>query len=272
MASQEISKTQVFDPVVAENYRGTFAPHVPALTYGDPLPAGWEGLYFPFSSPVEGLRPDGTPKDGVLPPIELPRRMYAGEDTVFHRSIRIGETVEQRVGLGKVTEKEGKSGRLIFADIERQYYVSDKLAIESVWHDVFLSDGVPTGAARLPEQGGGPVTKFKLDSRHLFRFSAITFNTHRVHYDQHWAQQVEGLEERLVHGPLTRLLMLDAVLAPRERAQGEENWPNTYSFNAIAPLFVNREITVRVTEAEASSEVVALNDQGYLAAKAAVEW
>ncbi|PSL00320.1 3-methylfumaryl-CoA hydratase [Murinocardiopsis flavida] len=272
MGADTVSRTQRMDLAPAEDYRGTFAPQRSELSLGDPLPPGWEGLYFPFSSSVEGLRPDGTPQDDVLPGIDLPRRMYAGEDTLFHRPIRLGDTVEQRVRPGRIAEKVGKSGRLVFADIERRYFVAGELAVESTWHDVFLEEGAAPAPARRADTEGRRAHRHTLDSRHLFRFSAITFNTHRVHYDRHWARHVEGLEDLLVHGPLTRLLVLDAVMRGDGGARPPVRTPARCAFTATAPLFVDREITVAVADGDDASHAVVADGNGDLAAKATVQW
>lgn len=267
-------RTEILDSHRAENYRNTFAPLLPRLTIGDVLPAGWEGLYFPFTSSFDELRPDGTPLDDVIPDFGLPRRMYAGEDTVYHRPLHLGDTVDQVESLGVVKEKIGKRGRLVFADIKRTYSVDGKPAIETVWHDVFLED-VPTGSEQTTKSSdpfrlgdGWQTGTFIPDSRHLFRFSAITFNTHRVHYDRAWAQENERLPDLLVHGPLTRNLLLDAV------TRKHSGWcPATFSFTASAPLFVGRTITIAIRNlGDAETETVALNDQGELAARGIAYW
>lgn len=265
---QAVTRTQVLDADTAENYRGTFSPRVPALAEGDVLPPGWEGLYFPFTSPIETLRPDGTPRDDGLADIDLPRRMYAGEETRFHRPLRIGDTVEQRTSLGRITEKSGRNGRLVFADIHRQYSVEGEPSIESVWHDVFLPAEAPTARPKLAETDPSWwSTTVTPDSRHLFRFSAITFNTHRVHYDRVWAREEEGLEDLLVHGPLTRILLLDAVLSQYQGLR-----PAEYKFTATAPLLVDQTITLTGHEAENAVEAIAVNAHGALAAAGKVKW
>lgn len=267
-------RTETLDPKRAENYRSTFASSLSRLVVGDVLPAGWEGLYFPFASGIDGLRPDGTPLDDVVPDFGLPRRMYAGEDTVYHRPLHLGETVEQVESLGVVKEKFGNRGRLVFADIERTYSVEGEPAIETVWHDVFL--GESSGAVELSETTTEPIrlgeewqtNTFAPDSRHLFRFSAITFNTHRVHYDRAWAQETERLPDLLVHGPLTRNLLLDAVTSSHSGRS-----PVTFGFTASAPLFVDRPITLAVRDLEnAETEALALNDQGRVAARGVARW
>ncbi|TGD30307.1 hypothetical protein EB835_13350 [Brevibacterium sp. S22] len=274
MTNEVRNRAETLDPQRAENYRNTFAPAMSRLVVGDVLPAGWEGFYFPFASGIDGLRPDGTPLDDVVPDFGLPRRMYAGEDTVFHRPLRLGETVEQTESLGVVKEKNGNRGRLVFADIERTYSVGGELAIETVWHDVFLgeSSGALEGSeptfdhVRLGEEW--QTSTFAPDSRHLFRFSAITFNTHRVHYDLEWAQEAERLPGLLVHGPLTRNLLLDAVISSHSGGQ-----PATFGFTASAPLFVDHAITLAVRDQEnGETEALALNDQGGVAARGIARW
>lgn len=267
-----MSRTQRIDPDPAERYRGTFAPEASELSIGDPLPPGWEALYFPFSSPLQGLGTDGTPQDDVLPPISLPRRMYAGEDTIFHQPIRLGDTVERRVRAGKITEKRGKSGRLVFADIERHYFVADQLVLESVWHDVFLEDNTRSALGKAPVAPLLHSKTLRLDTRHLFRFSAITFNTHRVHYDRRWAQDVEGLQDLLVQGPLTRMLLLDSLLQKDTMTNRKRATPRNCRFTAIAPLFVDREVTISLSSDSQPSVATALDENGHIAARAVIDW
>lgn len=267
-------RTEVLDPRPAENYRNTFASSFPCPTVGDVLPPGWEGLYFPFASSFHGLRPDGTPFDDVVPDFGLPRRMYAGEDTIFHRPLRLGDTVKQIESLGAVEEKTGNRGRLVFADIERTYSVDGDPAIETVWHDVFLEDPPDRG-----ERTTETANPFDLDqswhrsivvpdSRHLFRYSAITFNTHRVHYDRSWAKEKERLPDLLVHGPLTRNLLLDAVTCKHSTRCLE-----AFNFTVLAPLFVDTTITIAFREQDnASTEAIALDHSGVLAARGLVKW
>ncbi|WP_193096225.1 hypothetical protein [Brevibacterium sp. FME17] len=268
MAEEQI-RTELFGEVNAENYRSTFAPERRSLSAGADLPAGWEGLYFPFSSPFARLRPDGTPGDDLLPDIDLPRRMYAGEDTTFYARLHVGDLVEQSASLGRVTEKTGASGRLVFADIVRRYSVGGRPAVESTWHDVFL--GESSAPRRTLEHGpvvGEWSEELTLDSRQLFRFSALTFNTHRVHYDKDWAISTEGLPGLLVHGPLTRMLLLDAVTARRDDAL-----PSSFSFTASAPLYVDEKVVIVGHDPDDSTTVVvAVDHNGNVAAKGTAMW
>ena len=227
-----------------EAYRGTFAASEPALAEGDLLPAGWEGVFFPFAVALADLRPDGTPaRDGVVPEIDLPRRMYAGETTEFVRPIRLGDEVVQTTSLGPVVDKTGSRGRLTFVDIEREYAVDGEVAVRSVWHDVFLEAADPDAPGRAPRPDPSIVAEadwveeLTLDARQLFRFSALTFNTHLIHYDRAWARDVEGLPDLLVHGPLTRILLMDAA-----RRHAPERVVARLDVRAIAPVLVDRPL------------------------------
>lgn len=259
------TRTETLGTAVAAAYRGTFAPEAPEPVPGGDVPPGWEGLYFPFDAPLAALRPDGSPaRDGVLPPIDLPRRMYAGEDTTFHRPLRYGADVEQRSRAGKVTEKVGRSGRLVFADVVREYRVEGDLAITSTWHDVFLEEAAPGAPVRSPAPAPGwrPAWRetLTLDARVLFRFSAITFNTHRVHYDRDWAREVEGLADLLVHGPLLRILVLDALLRHVPGIAVSE-----VAYTSHAPVLVDTEIELRGRAIDGGHEIVVSAAAGLLA-------
>lgn len=262
------SRTQVLDAAHAEAYRGTFAPTDPVRVEGDALPPGWEGAFFPFAVPFADLRPDGTPaRDGILPEFDLPRRMYAGEDTTFSGDLRLGDVVHQTATAGPVVAKAGSSGRLVFADIEREYAVGGEVRVRSVWHDVFLE--AASGPGRPPRSDPRAaaeavwVEEVRLDARRLFRFSALTFNTHLVHYDRRWAQEVEGLPDLLVHGPLLRILLVDAARrhAPDRRIQA-------LRVRVTAPAFVDS--TIRLCGADDGSRVVALGPHDVVLATADV--
>lgn len=267
-------RTEPISIAQAERYRGTFAPAEPRPSAGDALPAGWEGVYFPFDVALADLRSDGTPaRDGVLPEFDLPRRMYAGEDTAFLRPLRYGDEVTQSSSLGAVVEKERPGGRLVFVDIERAFAVDGEVAIRSTWHDVFLSAADPDAPARPPrrEQEAAAtadwVDDLTLDARQLFRFSALTFNTHLIHYDRAWATQEEGLDDLLVHGPLTRILLIDAA-----RRHEPARAAASLRMRATAPMLVGRRVRLCGRTDGDVTRVTALDDDDVLLATADVRW
>jgi 3-methylfumaryl-CoA hydratase len=260
----------------AAAYRTTFAPQAPEPLPGGALPSGWEGLYFPFDTHFADLRPDGSPGAGdVVPEIDLPRRLYAGEDTRFHRPLHYGDLAEQCTTLGRVEPKQGRSGRMVFADVERRYLVSGELAVTSVWHDVFLPGADPAQSssqpvrapARLEQTDWAWSAQLALDRRQLFRYSAITFNTHRVHYDLGWARDDEGLPDLLVHGPLMRMLLLDFAT---KSAGGQS--VREFSLRSLAPTYVDTPVTLVGGDAGEGAEVYAVDDAGRKLAHGRVGW
>ncbi|GAB3595576.1 FAS1-like dehydratase domain-containing protein [Microbacterium tumbae] len=269
-----VVRTAVLAPETAEAYRGTFAPSEPVLAGGGRLPQGWEGVYFPFAAALADLRPDGTPAhDGVIPEIDLPRRMYAGETTEFLGPLSLGDEVTQTTALGSVVEKAGSSGRLVFVDVERAYAVDGEVRIRSVWHDVFLEAADPAAPARPPRRDPDAaasadwVEEVVLDARQLFRFSALTFNTHLIHYDRAWARDVEGLPDLLVHGPLTRILLLDAA-----RRHAPDRVAARVDVRAIAPVLVDRPVRLAGAATDAGTCVTALDADDAVLAVAEVAW
>lgn len=259
------SRAETLTTGPAAAYRGTFAPQAPMPELTAALPPGWEGLYFPFDAALDDLRTDGSPaRDGVLPEIDLPRRMYAGEDTRFLAPLRYGDAVEQRVRAGEQVSKTGRSGRLVFADLVREYRVEHRVAIESTWHDVFMEGASSGRSAGAPAPAWEPQWResVTLDARQLFRFSALTFNTHRIHYDRSWARDVEGLDDLLVHGPLLRILTLDALARHRPDLGVSE-----FSYRSHAPVLLDTEIEFRGRVEQGAQEIVAVSDTGALVAR-----
>jgi 3-methylfumaryl-CoA hydratase len=269
-----VVRTAPLSVETAEAFRGTFAPDDAPLGTGDTLPAAWDGVYFPFTASFADLRPDGTPaRDGVIPEIDLPRRMYAGEDTEFVRPLRLGAEVTQTTSLGSVVEKNGRSGRLVFVDVVHEYAVDGEVAVRSVWHDVFLDhppEGAPVREPRRDPDAGVTadwIDTATLDIRQLFRFSALTFNTHLVHYDRTWARGAEGLPDLLVHGPLTRILLMDAA---RRHVPGRV--PARLSVTAVSPTFVDREVRYAGRTAGNETVVTALDADDVVLATATITW
>lgn len=263
------TRTETLDATRAEAYRGTFAAAEPAIADGDGLRPGWEALFFPFAAALADLRADGTPaRDGILPEIDLPRRMYAGEDTVFLRAPRLGDTVTQTARAGRVAEKTGSSGRLVFADIEREFIVGGEAVVRTVWHDVFLEHA--DGPGRPPRTDASAaaeaawVDEVVLDARQLFRFSALTFNTHLVHYDRRWAREVEGLDDLLVHGPLLRLLLVDAA-----RRHAPDRRISALRVRMTAPAYV--DTAIRLCGSVDSTRVTALGPGDAVLATAEID-
>ena len=231
---------------------------------GDPLPLGWHWFYFNKPVRASDLGPDGHERRGTfMPETGLPRRMWAGGELRALSPVRIGEPAELRSEIREVTEKRGKSGRLVFVTVGHAVLQDGRACVEEEQVIVYREAGgsqaavAPSPAAPPPEWSETflptPVT--------LFQFSALTHNGHRIHYDHRYATQREGYPGLLVHGPLTALLLLDAALRHGDT-------PSGFRYRALAPLFVDEPIRLvgrpgsrpgeRVVEALAPAGTVAM--------------
>lgn len=208
-----------------------------AFPPGAPLPPLWHWFYFLPKVPQSELGEDGHPrKGGFMPPIPLPRRMFAGSRLRFHAPLRIGAPATLTAEILTVSEKAGKSGRLAFVTVNRTYAQGGRICIEEQQDIVYREAATeavpaPTVAPWPPVAPGAWVETVHPDSRLLFRFSALTFNAHRIHYDRPYAIAVERYPSLVVQGPLTAMLLLE--LARRRAGRAIVG----YTFRGLAPLF-----------------------------------
>ena len=235
---RRLTSSDVLHPGPANLLRLAFARPEPELKPGDPLPPAWLALYFlPRFGPDE-LRPDGSPRDaGVVPAMPLPRRMFAGESVHFHRPLRLGEAVRRETELADISVKSGGTGTLVFATVTSRVFGPDGLALEEERRTVFREEVKTGDRNQAPRREAPPADtpwrrKIAPDPVLLFRFSALTFNSHRIHYDRTWAMETEGYPGLVVHGPLTTALLLDFA---RDCHPGRTI--RSYTTQARAPLF-----------------------------------
>lgn len=232
------SATDTVTVAPANLLRLTFGRDEPELRPGDALPPGWQCLYFLPRFTPDALRPDGSPRDtGVVPPMPLPRRMFAGERFRFHRPIRIGDAVRRETELADISVKSGGTGTLVFATVLQRIFTPDGLAIEEERRTVFREEVKAGEGNQAPRREPAPDDvpwrrSIAPDPVLLFRFSALTFNSHRIHYDRPWATEREGYPALVVHGPLTSTLLIDFA---RDHIDGRPIL--SYETQARAPLF-----------------------------------
>lgn len=215
---------------------------------GVPLPPLWHWFYFLPRAPQSRLGSDGHPeRGGFLPPIALPRRMFAGARIHFHCPLVIGSRAERRGTIRTVSEKDGRSGRLAFVTVRYDVYQNDVLCIEEEQDIVYREAGGPVPAPTprpLPVLPDGSWSMMVTPTPTLlFRFSALTFNAHRIHYDRPYATEVEGYPGLVVHGPLTAVLLMELVR--RHTSQSVR----TFEFRGQAPLFDLAPFRVAATPA-----------------------
>ncbi len=203
---------------------------------GDAIAPLRHWLYFLPLHPRRESGPDGHPlRGGFLPPVPLPRRMWAGGRMEFRRPVRVGDAIERVSTIAKVDAKEGRSGPLVFVLVRHEITAAGELAIVEE-HDIVYrrapQRGDPAPPKRAAPTDGTWRRDIVPDDVLLFRYSALTFNSHRIHYDRRYVTEVEGYPGLVVHGPLIATLLADLGrdnVAPAEIA--------TFSFRAVMPLF-----------------------------------
>jgi 3-methylfumaryl-CoA hydratase len=243
---------------------------------GDPLPPLWHWLYFLPIARQSELGPDGhARRGGFLPPVPLPRRMFAGDRVQFHRPLRVGEKISRLSRIADVNLKQGRSGPLVFVVVRHEISNREGIAVVEE-HDIVYrdkpsrADAAP--APQTPPAGAVWTRQIQPDATLLFRYSALTFNGHRIHYDRRYTTEVEGYPGLVVHGPLIATLLLDLL-----RRNLADAGVASFSFRAIRPLFDTAPFSVCGKPAKDGKTAQlwatdsAMNSKGWLAMEATVE-
>jgi 3-methylfumaryl-CoA hydratase len=209
---------------------------------GTPLPALWHWLYFLPLHRQSEIGPDGHAKrGGFLPPVPLPRRMWAGSQFEFHRPLRVGDHLTRVSTIHDVTEKSGRTGTLVFVKVRHEIHRGEEPDIAlTEFHDIVYREAPKPDDVVPPPKAAPPNATWEKqwvpDDVLLFRYSALTFNGHRIHYDRRYVTEVEGYPGLIVHGPMIATLLLDLLrhkLPDVELAR--------YEFRAVRPVFdINR--------------------------------
>ena len=240
----------------------TFDRDDPEPRPGDPLPPLWHWLYFLPRDRQSDLAPDGhAHRGGFLPAVPLPRRMWAGNNLQFLRPLRVGETVTRTSKILDVRHKEGRTGPLVFVRVRHE--IGDALIEEHeiAYRDKAKSGEIAPSAALAPAEAQWERV-INPDDVLLFRYSALTFNGHRIHYDRRYTTEVEGYPGLVVHGPLIATLLADLL-----RRRLPTAVVLSLSFRAMSPLFDTAAFTV-CGQPEESGKIVRLwakNAEGGLA-------
>ena len=216
-----------------------------------PLPAGWHWCYFNPTAQQSGLGEDGHPAKGdFLPPVAQPRRMWAGSRLVWQRAFSVGREVTKATEIQSVARKQGRSGEMVFVTLAHRYSDDQGLVLTEE-HDIVYRDApdeaerdqlratgqrIASGEHAFERQGEW-VKAVRTDEVMLFRYSAATFNGHRIHYDQPYCRDVEGYPGLVVHGPLIATLLLDWVERELAPALGTAGFVSAFSFKAKSPTF-----------------------------------
>lgn len=210
---------------------------------GTPLPPLWHWLHFLPIYKLEDAGEDGhAALGGFLPPVPLPRRMWAGSRLTWSASMRIGRELRKVSTVESVEHKAGKSGDLVFVTLRHQVFDGDVQGIEERQDIVYRAPPSPDAPLPTPPQapdGSAFSRVISPDPVMLFRYSAVTFNGHRIHYDRPYSTGTEGYPGLVVHGPLLATLMLDLL---RRNMPGKD--VTAFDFRAISPVFDTDDFSV----------------------------
>ncbi|WP_244437566.1 FAS1-like dehydratase domain-containing protein [Roseivivax isoporae] len=235
-------------PVQAEMLAATLSDagaEVPAD--GALLPPLWHWIAFLPTVPMADLKSDGHPRlGGFLPPVDLPRRMWASGALSFHRPLHVGERLTRHSVIRDVVEKHGSTGAMVFVTVAHEIAGEDGLAIRETQDIVYLEmpdrfrapKPVPVPAAPILER------RVPVSEALLFRFSACTFNAHRIHIDLPYAREVEKYPNLVVHGPLQAMMLALQATAHRGRA------PDRFRFRGVHPMFHDADLRLLAEDGE----------------------
>jgi 3-methylfumaryl-CoA hydratase len=241
------------------------------LIGGSPMPPLWHWMAFAPIASMSALGPDGHPaRGGFLPPVPLERRMWAGGRLVFHAPLSVGNPMVRRSEIVKVVEKQGAAGPMVFVTVVHTISQNGTLCVTDEQDLVFVAipphftppapQPVPTDPLWRQDQPIDPVR--------LFRFSAITFNGHRIHYDLEYAQKIEHYPGLVVHGPYQALLLMDAASRRKDGVA-----PARYSYRGVRPLFhTDRMELVGLASDSHTLTLCTANGDGLQCMQAKVEW
>ena len=214
---------------------------------GDDLPPGWHWMFFNPMARARELGPDGHPKrGGFLPPVELPRRMWAGGRLSFRAAIPVGAKLRRYSEIANVEIKRGRSGVMVFVLVRHRVFADEVFAIEEEHDIVYREAPSPAQPAPVPEAAPGDAKwqrRITPDAVLLFRYSALTGNGHRIHYDRSHATQTEGYPGLVFHGPLTATLLMGFAESVLGRSLSR------FSFRNKAPLFDLAPFTIAAAPA-----------------------
>jgi 3-methylfumaryl-CoA hydratase len=237
---------------------------------GDAVPPGWHWLYFLEAKPASELGKDGHPKlGGFLPPVGAARRMWAGGRIEFRRALRIGESIRRDSEILSIQPKTGRSGNMIFVTVRHTVTAAGETAVVED-HDIVYREPAKPGTAPAAGQPAPRQAAWRremvADPVMLFRYSALTFIGHRIHYDLDYCREEEGYPGLVVHGPLQTLLLLDLCRRHDPRPVRK------IDYRALHPMFHFERFSVSGNPSAdgATSEVWTANAVGNYAMRATV--
>jgi 3-methylfumaryl-CoA hydratase len=245
-------------------------PGEPAAGDGAPLSIHW--CLAPMAAPMSELGSDGLPeRGGFLPPVALPRRMWAGGKLEWHDRLRVGDPIARRTEIADIALKEGRSGPLCFITLSHEISTARGLALRErqdlVFRDLEHDGAPPPAPLGLAPPAPQWQRTLRADPVLLFRYSALTFNSHRIHYDRRYCEKSEGYPGLLVHGPLQATLLIELAHSTRP-----ETMPRRFEYRALRPLFDGAMFTVNALTAGDGLELWIADEAGQPTMKGRAAW
>lgn len=263
---QTTASTVTLD-VEQANLMAAMLDRAPEFSAGDALPPGWHWLYLHDTVRASQLGLDGHPALGVtMPPVPLERRMWASGSLSFNGTLRLGDEVSWTRTIADITSKEGRSGSLYFVTVLHTVDVGKDRRVDEQQNIVYRELVQQTGRTAVSTEPTAPSApddatisrRWSLDNAALFRYSALTFNSHRIHYDADYARDIEGYPNVVIHGPLLASLLMDLAR--------ESGGPlATFSYRARSPLFLPDEFTTHGRRSSTDAALWAASADGRLA-------
>jgi 3-methylfumaryl-CoA hydratase len=241
---------------IGEPKRGDAAPFTTHWCLGQPV------------YPAAELGPDGHPaRGGFLPPVPLPRRMWAGGELEFFEPLRVGDEVTRTSRIADVTMKSGSTGALCFVSVDHLITTPRGIALRErqdiVYRDVSAAPAKPAAPPPVAQHRESHMA----DSVLLFRYSALTFNGHRIHYDRDYVTKVEGYPGLIFHGPMQAALQVEFAAKLHGGAA-----PKKFSYRGVQPLFEGSEFSVNANRTDAGMELWTANSAGQPTMKGTAAW
>jgi len=266
---------QAADIVTAQLVKGlraTLFQEIGEPKPGDAAPFTVHWCLAPQVYPMSELGPDGHPtRGGFLPPVPLPRRMWAGGELEFFDALRVGDEVTRTSRISDVTMKTGSTGTLCFVSVDHLLTTPRGMAIRER-HDIVYRD-IPTAQAPEPAKPAPPPPVAKHRESHmadpvlLFRYSALTFNGHRIHYDRDYVTRVEGYPGLIFHGPMQAALLVEFAATLHGGSA-----PKKFSYRGLQPLFEGSEFSVNANNTDSGMELWTANSAGQPTMKGTATW
>ncbi len=236
---------------------------------GEPIAPGWHLLFLHSYARRAQLGRDGAAfEGGVLPKIPMPRRMYAGSTFTFDGDIRVGDKLRREIEFTDIQQRSGSTGNLIVTTQTRRIFTPRGLAMTEANSTVFREDPKPGEKSGVPVRDAAPADvawrrTIQPDAVMLFRYSAITFNPHRIHYDRTYCIETEGYPGLVVHGPFAQQCLFDLL---RDSMPGKKI--KTFAVRARAPLFDTAPFDVIGRPTKDGAELWTVTPKGTIAAQA----